>query len=525
MYIGLGISLYSPKCCCKGEPIENTVSEPSSNPTLCINTELTPITLNTTGATGIGTPTGLPAGITASWEDNVITISGTPTVAEEFEYNIPLTGGNGTVSATGTITVLADNTVEAPSSIPTVCIDTELVPITHITTGATGIGAGTNLPAGVAASWIDGTVVISGTPSVTGSFGYSIPLTGGCNLVYATGSITITPNNTVSTASSAPTVDIDTALVPITHTTTGATGIGTATGLPTGVTASWTNNVITIEGTPSVTGSFEYNIPLVGGCSLVSATGLIVVNVGQEEVPPTCTDGMDIVFLVDYTGSMGSAINNVKTSIASIVQAIIAESINNYRLGLVLFDEYRPSSSPTAYYEETAAYIELPTSQKYTNLYDIAGTTSDRKQYITAMEVFSQNNETSFINKLNLLNTDNFPLGFGQGFPEPSDMGLDRIVNFDLAGAFRDGVTKLVILITDAPASGDDDINNATDTAFAQTLIADCNAKGIKVLLMKSDSESKEPLETIATGTSGLISNSFAPEAIITAIEDICVVA
>ena len=239
----------------------------------------------------------------------------------------------------------------------------------------------------------------------------------------------------------------------------------------------------------------------------------------------TCADGMDIVFLVDYTGSMGSAINNVKTSIASIAQAIVAESGNNYRLGLVLFDEYRPSSNPVANYEETAAYIELPTGQKYANLYDITGTTSDRKQYITAMEVFSQNNQTSFTNKLNLLNTNNFPLGYGQSLPEPSDMGLDRIVNFDLAGAFRSGVTKLVILITDAPASGDDDINNATDTAFAQTLIADCNTKGVKVLLMKNDTNSKEPLETIATGTSGLISTSFAPQAIVTAIENICVVA
>ena len=243
-----------------------------------------------------------------------------------------------------------------------------------------------------------------------------------------------------------------------------------------------------------------------------------------DETLITCNDGMDIVFLVDYTGSMGTAINNVKTSITSIVQAIVAESANNYRLGLVLFDEYRPSSNAAAYYEETATYAELPTSQKYTNLYNVEGTISDRKQYITAMEVFSQNNASSFTSKLNLLNTDNFPLGYGQGFPEPSDMGLDRIVNFDLAGAFRSDVAKLVILITDAPPSGDDDINNATDTSFAQALIADCIGKGVRVLLMKNDTNSKEPLETIATGTSGLISDSFAPEAIITSIEDICVV-
>jgi hypothetical protein len=46
------------------------------------------------------------------------------------------------------------------------------------------------------------------------------------------------PNNTVSAASSTPTLCINTALTAITHTTTGATGIGTATGLPSGVTAA-----------------------------------------------------------------------------------------------------------------------------------------------------------------------------------------------------------------------------------------------------------------------------------------------
>lgn len=237
-----------------------------------------------------------------------------------------------------------------------------------------------------------------------------------------------------------------------------------------------------------------------------------------------CTDGMDIVFLVDYTGSMGTAINDVKTSIISIVSAIISESNNNYRLGLVLFDEYNPNINPLALYEDKTAYTDLPSSQKYTNLYDTTGTTSDRKQYITAMEVFSQNNQSSFTAQLNLLNTATFPLGYGKDRPEPSDMGLDRVVNFDLAGAFRSNVTKLVILITDAPSSGNDDVNNATDTAFAQTLISDCNSKGIKVLLMKNDTNSKEPLETIATGTSGLISDSFTPSAIITAIENICVI-
>lgn len=85
----------------------NGVSSASSTPTLCQGTVLTSITHTTQGATGIGTATGLPTGVTASWSANVITISGTPSASGVFSYSIPLTGGLGTVSATGTITVLA----------------------------------------------------------------------------------------------------------------------------------------------------------------------------------------------------------------------------------------------------------------------------------------------------------------------------------------------------------------------------------------------------------------------------------
>jgi uncharacterized protein (TIGR02145 family) len=83
---------------------------------------------------------------------------------------------------------------------------------------------------------------------------------------------------TVSAASATPTLDVNTALTPITHTTTGATGIGTPTGLPAGVTAAWASNTITISGTPTASGTYNYSIPLADGCGSVSATGTITVN-------------------------------------------------------------------------------------------------------------------------------------------------------------------------------------------------------------------------------------------------------
>jgi trimeric autotransporter adhesin len=256
----------------------NTAGTASSNPTLCINTALTDITIATTGATGIGTPTGLPIGVTASFAANTITISGTPSESGTFNYSIPLTGGCGTVNATGTITVNPNNTAAAPSATPTHCINTALTDITIATTGATGIGTPTGLPIGVTASFAANTITISGTPSESGTFNYSIPLTGGCGTVDATGTITVNPNNTAAAPSATPTLCINTALTDITIATTGATGIGTPTGLPIGVTASFAANTITISGTPSESGTFTYSIPLTGGCGTVNATGTIHVN-------------------------------------------------------------------------------------------------------------------------------------------------------------------------------------------------------------------------------------------------------
>jgi hypothetical protein len=110
------------------------------------------------------------------------------------------------VNATGTITVTPNNTASAASTTPTLCISTVLTDITHATTGATGIGTATGLPAGVTAAFASNTITISGTPTVSGTFNYTIPLTGGCGAVNATGTITVTPNNTASAASTTPTL-------------------------------------------------------------------------------------------------------------------------------------------------------------------------------------------------------------------------------------------------------------------------------------------------------------------------------
>ncbi len=278
-----------------------TVGAASSTETLCINTPLTAITHATTLATsiandGVDGANGLPAGVSATWAANVITISGTPSAAGVYPYSIALIGGCGTVNATGTITVTPDMTVGAASSTETLCINTPLTAITHATTLATsiandGVDGANGLPAGVSASWAANVITISGTPSAAGVYPYSIALIGGCGTVNATGTITVTPDMTVGAASSTETLCINTPLTAITHATTLATsiandGVDGANGLPAGVSASWAANVITISGTPSAAGVYPYSIALIGGCGTVNATGTITVTVGNTTIPP-----------------------------------------------------------------------------------------------------------------------------------------------------------------------------------------------------------------------------------------------
>ena len=192
--------------------------------------------------------------------------------------------GAATATANYNITINPENSVNAASSSPTLTINTLLTDITHTTSGTINIGEGsTNLPEGVSFSFESNTITISGTPTQAGTFNYSIPLMG-CGNINATGTIIVTDPNTlvdiitVGNASSSPTLCNNTALTNITHITTGATGIGTATGLPPGVTASFESNTIIISGTPTQAGTFNYSIPLTGGTGTVDASGTIIVS-------------------------------------------------------------------------------------------------------------------------------------------------------------------------------------------------------------------------------------------------------
>ncbi|MFN5910502.1 MAG: PKD-like domain-containing protein, partial [Bacteroidota bacterium] len=246
--------------CCT-PPVITSISNSSICSTGSINQALTSdqdpgVTYSWTVIAGSNI-TGASAG-TGSTINHTLTNSGT--TSQTVQYTVTANNGSCSSTSTFTVTVNPNLAVSAPSSNPIVCINLPISPvITFTTTAATGIGAATGLPGGVTASFSGNTITVSGTPNTAGTFNYTIPLVGSCGSATASGTITVQPINTVTPPSSNPTACIGLPLSPtVTFTTTGATGIGAASGLPAGLSASFSSNTITISGTPTASGTFNY---------------------------------------------------------------------------------------------------------------------------------------------------------------------------------------------------------------------------------------------------------------------------
>jgi len=206
--------------------------------------------------------------------------------------------GNG---ANGQITLVwsCSNTLVSGTPNPSaVCLGTDFGPVIYDLIGASGYtldwiingSASASPPSGVNVTNVDGRITISGASTVSGVFSYSLTptyptvgiTTGSCaGSASFSGSFTVTPSNTAGTISSTTFCQNSALPTGVTQSTTGATGIGAPSNLPPGITANWAGNQITFSGTPTTPGSYNYSIPLTGGCGAINATGTITIN----EVP------------------------------------------------------------------------------------------------------------------------------------------------------------------------------------------------------------------------------------------------
>lgn len=198
--------------------------------------------------------------------------------------------------------------------------------------------------------------------------------------------------------------------------------------------------------------------------------------------PVQCNGGMDVVFLVDYTASMGSAIEGVKVGISNILSTINIESNGDFRVALCLFDEYNNTDTTIPLYANKLAYQAVATSRKV-----IIEENSNKTQVITGLMPFSGVGQTSsFISQLSLLNTTSLPLGNGASVPEPGGLAVNEIVSNGIVGSFRSEAIKVIVLITDNKPGGYDDVNNSVDSVYFTNLASVCDSLDIQTMVQST---------------------------------------
>lgn len=311
--------------------VKNSNSAPEAQ-NICIGTSLPNIIYDITSSEGSLMPAVaqmFPGGnISISGPNGssiyTLKIIGTPTTAGNWPYQVIVRDRCGTaLTVSGTIIVPDVSATLIPTSgsdNQTVCINVPAItPIVYSTTGVTGIGTATGLPPGIVANWGGNSLAVTGTPTETGTYNYSIPLVGCIPATNVIGTITINPSPIVSNASSSPVLPITSSL-SITHTTSNATAIGTPTGLPAGVNATWSANTITISGTSTVLGTFNYSIPVSNsscGEATVNAIGTITItpavvcesvkgSIKITQTPKTTTPVVNYPFQFSTTGQSSS---------------------------------------------------------------------------------------------------------------------------------------------------------------------------------------------------------------------------
>ncbi|MBK8952866.1 MAG: PKD domain-containing protein [Chitinophagaceae bacterium] len=263
-----------------------SLTSANSSQTLCINTAINSITYSIGGGGTGGTVTGLPVGVVGIFAGGVFSISGTPTVSGTFNYTVTTTGTCIQKSETGTITVNPDATL-ALTSVPattsqSLCINTAISDITYAIGGSGSGGSVAGLPPGVTGVYNSGVFTISGTPTVVGTYPFTVTTTGICVQKTLTGTITVNPDAAIALtsapASNAQELCRNSVLTTITYAISGGGTGGTVTGLPAGVTGTFSGGVFTISGSPTADGTFNYTVTTTGTCVQKSETGTIIVN-------------------------------------------------------------------------------------------------------------------------------------------------------------------------------------------------------------------------------------------------------
>ncbi|MBU2020433.1 MAG: gliding motility-associated C-terminal domain-containing protein, partial [Bacteroidetes bacterium] len=306
----------------KPEPQITLSSAPATaNQTVCLNSPIVGISYSISGSATGASSLGLPTGVSGSFAAGVYSISGSPTVSGTFNYKVFTSGGPCIGdSAYGVITVQSPPQItlsSAPATAAqTVCENQTITNIVYNITGSFTTASVSGLPAGVIGTLSGTQFTISGQPSVSGTFNYTITVnSANCGAVNIGGTITVQAGVSLllTAGPQSQTVCLGNPITQFNYTYGGAGTAIIASGLPAGVTTNLVGKTLQITGTPSAIGTSNYTVSASGGtCPQADSVGTItVVNNTIKLISPAYTN--------DQTVCVGLRIDTIRYEVSGTV--------------------------------------------------------------------------------------------------------------------------------------------------------------------------------------------------------------
>jgi len=292
-----------------------TASFTASDTLVCVGGTLT---FTNTSTASAGSPDSVKwtiNGGTPSTSTSATTVTSTFNTVGTYTISlVAYKSGNASTAATKSIRVRPNAAISFTSAVGTnaqvKCVNTAITNITYSVTGG-GTGAGvTGLPTGVTGSFAGGVFTISGTPSVTGTFNYTVTTTGTCAQATQTGTITVNALPTVAATTGATSVCVG-LTTTYSNTTSGGVWSSSATGIAT-VNAS---GVVT--GVSAGTSTISYTVTS-NGCSTV-VTKLITVNALPTVAATTGATSVCVGLTTTYSNTTAGGVwSSSATGIATV---------------------------------------------------------------------------------------------------------------------------------------------------------------------------------------------------------------
>jgi hypothetical protein len=278
---------------------------------VCSCDTIAPISYNLGGgATGgdVQFSPNTPAGITWSISSNILTISGASCDIGTFDYTVNSFGICSSDTFGGTIVIKENSTITLVSGNPDpiVCEGSAFAtPIQYAISPTTSTLVMTPTIPGV--TFDPTTGIISGVPTLSGVYNYTISSSEGCSNILS-GVITVNPDQDISFISTNPTQTAcqNSPIDPFVFLVSpGVNDVTITPSLPVGVSYSVISGIVTISGTPvnAMGVAQNYIVTTVGSCG-VAESETFTLDVRQEATITVTSDVSTINQAICQSGSI-----------------------------------------------------------------------------------------------------------------------------------------------------------------------------------------------------------------------------